>query len=195
MRRRLPLFVLPTVLLPGALLPLHVFELRYRRMIRNCLEGDRRFGVLLHDPDVGRPFTVEEGQVGCVAEILEFRPMPDGRSLVLTRGLERFRVCDGIENDEDFAEALVEEYPDAGEDTGDIEEQRLTVLRLFGDLLRDTLAADELPRVELPDARTGDVSFRVAAYIRTAPRWHQALLELTTERARLALLAKLLGEG
>jgi ATP-dependent Lon protease len=198
-RGRLPLFVLPTVLLPGGLLPLHVFEPRYRRMVATCLEGERRFGVLFHDPDEGHAFAVVEGQIGCVAEILEFRPLIDGRSLVLTRGRERFRVRDGIENDQDYAEALVEEFPHAESQhgaegpPGDILDRRRTVLRLFRNLLRQTLAAEQLADVELPGVEAGDISFRVAAYIRTAPRWHQALLELPSEWERLGLLVELLG--
>jgi Lon protease-like protein len=194
MRSRLSLFVLPAVLLPGALLPLHVFEPRYRRMIALCLQGDRRFGVLFHDADAGLPWVLEEGQVGCVAGILEFRPLPDDRALVLTRGAERFRVCDGIENGEAFAEALVEPYVDADDVPPDIGERRRTVLRLFGELLRQTVTEEEQAKVRLPDAAQGDVSFQVAAYIRTEPRWHQALLELKTERARLGLIGRLLGE-
>jgi Lon protease-like protein len=194
-RSRLPLFVLPAVLLPGALLPLHVFEPRYRRMIAACLESDRRFGVLFHDADGPFPFEVQEGQVGCVAEIIEFRPLPDGRSLVTCRGADRFRVCDGIENAEDFAEALVEKYDDADGTPGDIVDRRRAVLSLFSSLLHETLAADALEKVRLPDAESGDISFRIAAWLRTDPRWHQALLELPTERARLGMVARLLGSG
>ena len=92
--RRLPLFVLPTVLFPGALLPLHVFEPRYRQMAARCLETDKRFGVLYHDGERWGPFALREGGIGCVAEIVRFQPLPDGRSLLLTQGLERFRIVD-----------------------------------------------------------------------------------------------------
>jgi Lon protease-like protein len=194
---RLPLFVLPTVLLPGALMPLHVFEPRYRRMMARCLEGDRRFGVLFHDGDDGddgndEGFALVEGLVGCVAEIVEFRPLPDGRSLVLCRGTTRFRVVDGIESDAGYAEALVEDYVDAPHLPGDIVERRRAALDGFRALLEQTLAADELPAIELPDADSGDISFHLASLIRADARWHQALLELPTERARLGRIAQLI---
>ena len=68
-RRRLPLFVLPTVLFPGGRIPLHVFEVRYRQMVARCLEYDRRFSLLFHREDLHGPLHVEAGRVGCVAEI------------------------------------------------------------------------------------------------------------------------------
>jgi Lon protease-like protein len=83
---QLPLFVLEYVLFPGTQLQLHVFEPRYRLMIRRCLDGSRTFGVLRTD---------EEGnflRVGCTATIESFRLLPDGRSILTTRGQQRFRV-------------------------------------------------------------------------------------------------------
>ena len=82
----LPLFPLPVVLFPGAPMPLHIFEARYRRMVGRCLEFDKRFGLLHHDSDEDGPFLNEAGQVGTVAVIEEFQPLSDGRSLVLVRG-------------------------------------------------------------------------------------------------------------
>ncbi|HUF49759.1 MAG TPA: LON peptidase substrate-binding domain-containing protein [Longimicrobiales bacterium] len=181
--RRLPLFVLPVVLLPGATLPLHVFEPRYRRMIARALEGDRRFGLLHASDDV--PFELEEGQIGCVAEILEFRPLPDGRSLVVCRGSERFRVVDGIENNEDYDEALVDEYPDADNLPGDIVERRRRVLELFRSVVEQDVTASGLSDVALPEEDDGDVSFRIASFLSLPTQLHQQLLELPSERARL----------
>lgn len=180
---RLPLFILPVALLPGAVLPLHVFEPRYRRMIARALEGDRRFGVL-YFPGGSDEFELEEGLIGCVAEIVEFRPLPDGRSLLLARGIERFRVIDGIENDEDYAEALVEEYVDAAFQPGDIVERRQQVIDRFIEHMA-TLPPDDAVDIAIPAAAEGDVSFRIAAYLDREAAFFQELLELPTERARL----------
>jgi ATP-dependent Lon protease len=90
--QRLPLFPLPIVLFPGTLIPLHIFEPRYRDMVADVLETDRRFGLIYHDPDRQGPFLSEEGRVGTVARIRRHQPLPDGRSLILVRGLERFRI-------------------------------------------------------------------------------------------------------
>jgi hypothetical protein len=110
--RRLPLFPLPVVLFPGAVIPLHVFEPRYRQMVARCLEFDRRFGLVYHDGDRLGPWETAPGRVGTVARIGEFQVLPDGRSLLLAHGEERFRIVDGIESDAAFLEALVEEIPE-----------------------------------------------------------------------------------
>lgn len=88
----LPLFPLHVVLFPGRPLPLHVFEPRYRRLLDDSLAHERRFGVVAirygqaehGDPDVHR--------VGTVAEIVRVEQLDDGRSNIVTRGAERFRV-------------------------------------------------------------------------------------------------------
>lgn len=179
--RRLPLFVLPTVLYPGTMMPLHVFEPRYRRMVAQCLEADRLFGLLFHDFDVQPEFRAEEGHVGCTAEITHFKPLPDGRSLLLAHGRDRFRVVDGIESDAPFPEALVEEYTDVAS-ADDIAEHRARTVALFRRVLhRLHPGSSDLPPIEVDD----DASFALAAIIQIDPRWKQMLLELTSERARL----------
>lgn len=88
----LPLFVLDIVLFPNMRLPLHIFEPRYRLMLRRCLEGSRRFGVV---PLVG----TEIAKVGTTAIIDHHVRLPDGRSLVSTRGGSRFELLDTWEQD------------------------------------------------------------------------------------------------
>ncbi len=94
---RLPLFPLNVVLFPGGYLPLHIFEERYRLMMRHCLEGDRRFGVVLINSgsDVGDPATPEA--VGTIAVIDEVRTLDDGRMLIGTKGERRFRIVEIVE--------------------------------------------------------------------------------------------------
>jgi Lon protease-like protein len=185
-RRRLPLFVLPVTLLPGALLPLHVFEMRYRRMTARCLESDRLFGVLYHDPDRSGPFTLTEGAIGCVAEILQFQPLPDGRSLMLTRGLQRYRVVDGIESETLFTEALVESFADiAGGDAS--AGRRRSSLDLFLAVLQRQGSADP-PSVDL----AADLSFPLAAAFDIDPAWRQDLLVLRSETERLDRIDRVL---
>ncbi|HEX2091550.1 MAG TPA: LON peptidase substrate-binding domain-containing protein [Longimicrobiaceae bacterium] len=187
--RRLPLFPLPIVLFPGALMPLHVFEPRYRQMMARCLEGDRCFGLIYHDPDRFGPFEMEPGRVGCVAEILKFQPLPDGRSLVLTEGTERFRIEDGIETDELYYEALVEEYPDLDEGRRGIVQRRRRSIELFQRVLTEALKhPGPLPPID-PGEET---AFQLAQAIRIDPAWQQELLETRGERARLDRLDFLL---
>ena len=94
---RLPLFPLNIVLFPGAYLPLHIFEERYRLMMRHCLDGDRRFGVVLisSGSEVGEPAVPEV--VGTIAKIDEARTLDDGRMLIGVRGEQRFRIVEILE--------------------------------------------------------------------------------------------------
>ena len=94
-RRRIPLFPLQgVVLFPETTLPLHVFEPRYREMLRDALQGDRLLGVQLLNPaatpdDAGRPALFE---IGCAGEVVKHEPLEDGRSNILLRGLFRYRI-------------------------------------------------------------------------------------------------------
>jgi len=188
-RRRLPLFVLPTVLFPGARLPLHVFEGRYRQMVARCLEYDRRFGVLFHRKDLHGPFRVEAGRVGCVAEIAAFSPLPDGRSLMITEGVERFRIVDAVESETPYHEALVEKYSDTDEDDVELIVRRQSSVELFRTLLRSLPdATSEMPKLDL----RGELSFVIASAIAIDPAWHQGVLELRSERDRLDQIDELL---
>jgi len=86
----LPLFPLQTVLFPGTPLYLHIFEERYKLMIRNCLEMDRRFGVVLlrHGSEVGK--TGESYPIGCTARIVHIEPLDEGKMNIVALGEQRF---------------------------------------------------------------------------------------------------------
>ncbi|GIV83413.1 MAG: ATP-dependent protease [Candidatus Roseilinea sp.] len=88
--RALPLFPLNVVLFPGQTLPLHIFEPRYRVMIRRCIENDEPFGVVLardEEPD-------EPHDVGTSARVTDAERLSDGRMNIVTLGEERFRLHD-----------------------------------------------------------------------------------------------------
>ncbi|WP_320676122.1 LON peptidase substrate-binding domain-containing protein [Prochlorococcus sp. MIT 1300] len=90
--RELPLFPLPDlVLFPQEVLPLHIFESRYRIMLQTVLEGDGRFGVLRWDPE-----KKTMAEVGCCAEVVQHHTSEDGRSYIVTIGQQRFRTLDLI---------------------------------------------------------------------------------------------------
>ena len=187
--RRLPLFPLPVVLFPGAPMPLHVFEPRYRRMVAHCVEGSEEFGLVYHDPDRHGPFATDEGRIGCVARILKYQPLPDGRSLILCRGLERFRIDDGIESDTPYWEALAEPYEDEREDRRTLVPHRRRSIDLFHRVLAEVVKYREpYPEID-PFAETG---FQIAQAIRIDPAWQQQLLETRREGERLTLLNDLL---
>ena len=188
--RRLPLFPLPVVLFPGGPMPLHIFEPRYRQMVAHCVEGDSTFGMLYHDPDHAGPFTVEEGQVGCTAEILNYQPLPDGRSLVLVRGGERFQVEDGIESPNQYWECVAAPYADEAEPAFELGAHRRRTIALFYEVLEQVVRHPRpFPEID-PEEET---AFQIAQAIRVDPAWQLRLLELRSEDERLDQVDDLLG--
>ncbi len=92
MSETLPIFPLNTVLFPGAPLPLRIFEPRYREMLKRCLDGDRRFGVVLIKSGAEVGGIAEPHDVGTVARIERVREEDKGSIPVSTRGEGRFRI-------------------------------------------------------------------------------------------------------
>jgi Lon protease-like protein len=185
---KLPLFPLPIVLLPGTTLPLHIFEPRYRKMVADCRDRPTPFGLIYHDPDVQGPFLSEPGRVGTEALIEAFQAIPDGRSLILVRGGERFSIQREAETREPYYEAWVAPYrdePHGPAAAAALSERR----RASSELLQRAVDAvggerERVPRLDL----THDVSFLLARSLQIDPSWLQALLELRDELARLERL-------
>ena len=107
----LPMFPLGTVLFPSVFLPLHIFEPRYRRLARQCVDGDQEFGVVL----IERGSEVGGGDVrtsvGTVARILEAVELDDGRWVLGTVGTRRIRVREWL-SDDPYPRADVEDWHD-----------------------------------------------------------------------------------
>lgn len=167
-------------------MPLHIFESRYRAMVARCLEFDRRFGLIHHDADEQGPFLLEEGRVGTVAFIEKYQPIPDGRSLILVRGRERFRIDRGLDQRELFYEAEIGPYTDLTLPREDgIRRAREQTLELFHAVVE---RLDEPPE-EVPAFNLScDLSFQLAPYIQIDGRWQQSFLELREEAHRLERL-------
>ena len=90
--RELPIFPLPEVVLfPNEVLPLHIFESRYRIMLKSVLETDSLFGVVKWDPS-----TKTMANVGCCAHIIKHQTSQDGRSNIVTIGQQRFQILEII---------------------------------------------------------------------------------------------------
>ena len=88
----IPLFPLNTVLFPGAMLPLHIFEERYKLMVGRCIERGEPFGVVLirSGLEVGGP--AQPHEVGTTVRITRVERLDDGRMNLITLGVQRFRV-------------------------------------------------------------------------------------------------------
>lgn len=189
------MFPLGTVLFPSGLLPLHVFEPRYRTMIEDCLAGDDQFGVVLIErgSEVGGGDT--RFDVGTVARIAELDRMPDGRYALLARGIARLRVR-GWLPDDPYPRAdveVVEERPAGPADAAArarVEQQLRRVLALASELG----AAVPPGEVRLPDDPVA-AAFAAAAVAPLGPLDAQELLAVDDPAARLAALDRLLDDS
>lgn len=117
MEETLPLFPLGTVLLPGASLPLHIFEPRYRQLTVDLVTGvvpNKEFGVVA----VREGFSPDDDGiaglhgVGCTAELQDVRRLPDGRFDIVTQGTRRFRLLDLDADSKPYLVGTVEHLPD-----------------------------------------------------------------------------------
>jgi len=187
--RELPLFPLPDVVLfPQEVLPLHIFEHRYRMMLRTVLESDRRFGVVRWDPE-----TKAMAQIGCCAEILQCQTEEDDRSNVITLGQQRFRVLEIVRQAPFIMGrvAWVEDEPteeDMAPLAGEVQGALRDVVDLSAKLLGNTTTLpDDLP--DLPR----ELSFWVGGHLGGAVAdQQQQLLEMTSTADRLQLEFELL---
>jgi Lon protease-like protein len=112
------MFPLGTVLVPGAMLPLHVFEPRYRALVADCIAGEPEFGVVL----IERGNEVGGGDVrrdvGTVARITELAELPGGRFALMTVGVRRVRIVTWLDDDP-YPRADVEDWPDEPDEAED----------------------------------------------------------------------------
>ena len=183
---RLPIFPLSVVLFPGTPLPLHIFEPRYRRMLSDCLEADRRFGITPAGKDDGMP---DPGTVGCVAEIRVNQELPDGRSNIVVLGAERFVLTRPMEDATPYFVAKVQPFEEepGSEPPGEIAARLREVFTTYYAMLRQLNdVSPEDP--SLPDDAVG-LSFHISAAIECDPGVKQRLLaERSTTRRAEALL-------
>jgi len=187
MFRELPIFPLPIVLFPGATQPLHIFEPRYRSLVSDCLDTDRRFGIAYAAPAETSDLAPAPGDVGCVAHILTTQSLPDGRSDILTTGEQRFVLLEWLPTDRPYRMARVEEFTDEPVDLGEAEGIGQDVRR---DFLRVMEALEQDPP-ELP-VDPEALSFRVAASLELEAPGRLALLAIRSTTVRLRRLAALL---
>ena len=155
----LPVFPLPrTVLMPGALLPLHVFEPRYRALVAHCLQTNKHMGIATLQPGY------EDDYYGCppvypeigIGLVVAHQPFPDGRSNIVLQFVGRGRVLDEIESEYPFrvmrSELLASS--ERGRDTA-LSGLRMLVLQLgtfSPDAAREAERLVELEGMDLADA-------------------------------------------
>ena len=191
----LPIFPLPLVLFPGAALPLHIFEPRYREMLADCRRGDGRFGIVLATGGPERE--LPRGHVGCVAEVQEVRPLPDGRSNIVVEGVERFALEELVDSPASYHVGEVLPYDDEPvDDAAELRTLDAEVRALFTRVARAAraIADDDDPLPTLPPD-PALLSFRVASLVDLENPVRQRLLTSRSAAERLREIEDLLSRA
>ena len=192
----LPIFPLPLVLFPGVTIPLHIFEPRYRRMLVDCLERDRRFGILfLAEGDSEETLGVG-GDIGCVAHVESHDELPDGRSNIIVAGRERFMLRALVTSPLPYRVGMIVPYEDTPEPAALLEPLAARVRERFDRIAHAARAIsdDEQPVPDLPED-PALLAFRVASFIDLSVAEHRRLLASTSPGERLRSVDGVLGSA
>ncbi|MCY3962498.1 MAG: LON peptidase substrate-binding domain-containing protein [bacterium] len=195
----MPMFPLGMVMLPTMVAPIHVFEPRYRQMTKDCLEGDREFGVVLIErgSEVGGGDTRTD--TGTAARIINAQELPDGRWGLVAEGMRRIQVSQWLEGDP-YPQAEVQDWPDT-ELGRDAEAEVAAGLPPVAAAWRRVLALQSELGAPGPPA-TLDVSddpstavWQLASLSPMGPFDRQRLLTADSAAHRLGLLAEFLADA
>jgi Lon protease-like protein len=186
--QEIPLFPLPEVVLfPGVDRPLIIYEPRYREMVGDALKGDRTIGMVLLRPGFEKDY---EGRppiyaVGCAGRIVESEQLPDGRYIILLRGVTTFRVLSEDQR-KPYRLARVETIPDA------IKSEDLAALSALRERLAKLLVLVLPADVDPPDPAMSDADFvNVVAQALPMPEAdRQELLERDSALVRARMLVE-----
>jgi Lon protease-like protein len=185
MPEKLPLFPLSEVLFPGMLLPLHIFEPRYRLMINRCVTEKAPFGVVLISKGQEVGPGAEFFNVGTTARIKSVQRAEDGRLYIASVGEQRFRVLQTF-TDQPYLEGEVEvipEEPGEGERLDALTEQALSVLSRYLEVLTGSSELGQNLRDK--DFSPQHLSYTIATLLQIDRGAKQAILEVPTTTARL----------
>ncbi|MEQ1897720.1 MAG: LON peptidase substrate-binding domain-containing protein [Vicinamibacterales bacterium] len=188
----IPLFPLPgTVLFPNVFLPLHIFEPRYRSMVRDALEGDRIIGMVLLKPGYemeyeGRPAFYP---IGCAGVITHTERLEDGCYNIVLRGIEKFRVT-AEDTNKVYRMGVIDNLPEDLDDASrdELRRQRMRLEAVLASALERAGSEPRFPPA-IPD---DDLVNGLSQYMRLTPIERQALLEREGVLARCQSLIDLI---
>ena len=182
----IPLFPLPLVMLPNELLPLHIFEERYRKMVEDVEKTGRLFGIMLFESEsfLEKP---PLGSIGCVAEIRESELLPDGRSNIMALGVIRYRLIDYVDDGAPYLVGDVHFFEDEPEDEKVLEPLADEVFALFERMANAAFKMSGSRQLQ-PEVKRTDpesLSFLITAAFNFNNEQKYHLLELTSTTERL----------
>ena len=191
----LPLFPLRTVLFPGGVLPLRIFEPRYVDMIGRCMREGTGFGVVLIRTGVEARLDREDEQpdvftVGTEARIVDFNQADNGLLGIVVNGYRKFTVRATHEQDDHLMLGEVEFHPE--EPAGELLDEHEPLVSVLQQLMDHPLVKKLNVEVDFDQARS--VSFRLADLLPIEPEIKQSLLQLRWPRERLTELRRIVGK-
>ena len=193
----IPLFPLPLVLFPQVVVPLHIFEERYRLMINRCIEESSTFGIVLIPPGTSTESETTIRRVGVTARVIQFDRLQDGRINIMAAGEKRFRILE-FTSSKPYWAGNVEFFDDDQEGDEELQESFNNVVHLYREVHR--LAAQlrgmefDVEEVKIP-ALPATLSCMVSFVLDIDPDAKQALLEMTSIEGRLKTLTVHLEEA
>ncbi len=181
----LPLFPLHTVLFPGGLLPLRIFEPRYVDMVGRCMREDQGFGVILIAAGAEVGVVAQLANVGCSARIIDFEQLPDGLLGLLCRGELRFRLLSHTTQADGLHLGEVEWLPAAA--ATPLAAQHLPLVAVLRSVIPKL---GKLAQHLTPEYDNADwVSHRFAEFLPLDSAARQSLLEMPDANERLDCIA------
>jgi len=171
----LPLFPLDMVLLPGAPLPLHIFEPRYKEMIGEALAGNKPFGLV-------RAKENSLAELGCTAEIMEVtKKYEDGRMDIVAEGRQRFEIMQ-VNEERSFLQAEVRYFDDDPGNPPPSDVEKLLTMH------QELLALAGAESAEAPEVDEPQISFHIAGMLPLDLDFKQTLLGMRSEPQRVTAL-------
>jgi Lon protease-like protein len=186
----IPLFPLPLVLFPQVVVPLHIFEERYRSMINRCIEESGTFGIVLIPPGTSTESESTIRRVGVTARVIQFDRIEDGRINIMAAGETRFRILEFTSSKPHWA-AKVEFFEDDRESEEELQDSYNNVVHFYREIHR--LAAQlrgldfNIEEVKIP-VSPATLTHMVSFVLDIDPEAKQALLEMTSVEGRLKTL-------
>ena len=196
-QEHMPIFPLRTVLFPGGVLPLRIFEPRYVDMVRWCMREQANFGVVLLreggeviDGADALAADQELFAVGTEAEIVDFNQADNGLLGIVAQGRRKFSLLDVKRQKDGLLLGRVQFLPTEPE--GHLADEHEPLLAVLKDLLQHPLIQQLNPQVDLAQARS--VSYRLADLLPIEPEIKQTLLQIAWPKERLSELRRLVGK-
>lgn len=195
--KHLPIFPLPIVLLPFELLPLHIFEERYRQMLKDIELKRNLFGLSFFDPQETLHEKPEKESIGCVAEVREVKTLPDGRADILTIGVIRYRLKDYLDLPDPYLVAEVEFFEDFEESESELQPLADEVFALFTRIAKaaHNLGGHREDFSSFPQAPPEQMSFLIAAAFNLDANLKYRLIEMRSTGERLLQLRDILSRA